>query len=212
MKIVVFGANGGSGKRLVEVALAAGHDVVAAVRSPDKVAARENLRAVKSDVLDRASVVAAVEGADAVLSTIGPTDNKNPGTLLSEGTKNMVDACEQHRVDRFVWESGLMADLDRKGLGLGARAGVALVGFIYKKMRDDKILAESTIRASSIPHWVIVRPPILDDSPAKGDYIHGVEAPIQPAKALPHADVAAFMLRCATEDEFGKTIQRVGRR
>ena len=82
MKVVVFGANGGSGKRLVEAALAAGHDVVAAVRRPDKVAAKDELRAVKTDVLDRASVIAAIEGADAVLSTFGPADNKNPGTLM----------------------------------------------------------------------------------------------------------------------------------
>src|SRR3954468_7883292 len=101
MKVVVFGANGGSGKRLVDVALAAGHEVVAAVRSPDKVASKEKLRAVKADVLDRASVLAAVEGADAVLSTIGPTDNKNPGTLLSEGTKNMVAACEEKKIARL---------------------------------------------------------------------------------------------------------------
>jgi nucleoside-diphosphate-sugar epimerase len=212
VKIVIFGANGGSGKRLVDVALAAGHDVVAAVRSPDKVAAKEKLRAVKADVLDRASVMAAVEGADAVLSTIGPTDNKNPGTLLSEGTKNMVAACEEKKVARFVWESGLMVDMERKGLALGPRIGIAIYGFIYGKMRADKMIAEASIQSSSIPHWVIVRPPMLDDSPARGDYIHGVEARIHPGHALSHADVAAFMLRCATDDEFGKTIQRVGHR
>ncbi len=209
MKVVVFGANGGSGKRVVDVALAAGHEVIAAVRSPDKVAAKDKLHAVKADVLERASVVAALEGADAVISTFGPADNKNPGTLLSEGVANIVAACEERGVQRFVFESGLMVG-DRDGLSLVSRIGVAVFGWLNSKMRADKERAESTIRASKLSHWVIVRPPSLDDSPAKGGYIFGERAAVNATKAMSHADVAAFLLRCATEDEFAKATQRVG--
>jgi len=93
MKVVIFGANGGTGQALLGHALKQKHDVVAAVRNPDKIAAsvvKAGVRAVKADVLDRASVAAAIRGADAVLSAFGPADNKNPGTLMSEGVTNLV--------------------------------------------------------------------------------------------------------------------------
>ncbi|HEY2367620.1 MAG TPA: NAD(P)H-binding protein [Polyangiaceae bacterium] len=211
MKLVVFGANGGSGKRVVESALAGGHDVVAAVRSPEKVAAKDKLRAVKADVLDRASVIAALDGADAVVSTFGPADNKNPGTLMSDGIANLVAACEERGVQRFVFESGLMVG-ERDGLSLVSRIGVAVYGWMNSKLRADKERAEGTIRASKLSEWVIVRPPSLDDSPAKGDYVFGERAAVSAAKTMSHADVAAFLLRCATEAEFAKTTQRVGHR
>jgi putative NADH-flavin reductase len=85
MKIAVFGATGGTGKRLVELALEKGHDVVAAARKPDAIQTKhDKLAVVKADVLDRASLVAAIEGVDAVISTFGPADNKNPGTLTTD--------------------------------------------------------------------------------------------------------------------------------
>jgi len=76
----------------------------------------------------------------------------------------------------------------------------------------DKELAEAAIRGSTIARWVIVRPPALEHAPARGDFIHGERAAVNAAKKMAHADVATFMLRCATEDEFARTIQRVGHR
>jgi len=214
MKVVIFGANGGTGQALLGHALKQKHDVVAAVRNPDKIAAnvvKAGVRAVKADVLDRASVAAAIRGADAVLSAFGPADNKNPGTLMSEGVTNLVAACTETGVSRFVFESGLMVG-DRDGLSLVSRIGVAVYGWLNSKLRADKELAEAAIRGSTIAHWVIVRPPALEHAPARGDFIHGERAAVNAAKKMAHADVATFMLRCATEDEFARTIQRVGHR
>jgi putative NADH-flavin reductase len=209
MKLVVFGATGGTGRRIVERGLADGHDVVAVARKPEAITqTHDRLRVVKGDVLDPASVAAAIAGAGAVLSSIGPASNKQPGTLISEGAKHMVAACEQAGIKRFVFESGLMVG-DGTGLGAFSRIGVAIYRRIYKALYLDKRIAEATITASSLD-WVIVRPPALDDSPARGDFKHGVDAPISGAKKMSHADVAAFMITCATDASLAKTIQTVG--
>ena len=72
MKIVVFGATGGTGERIVERALAEGHEVVAVARKPEAFTTRHSrLKVVKGDVLDPASVATAIVGADAVLSSVG---------------------------------------------------------------------------------------------------------------------------------------------
>src|SRR5438105_10420169 len=108
MKLVVFGATGGTGKQIVARGLELGHDVTAVARKPEAVATRhDHLRVVRGDVLDAGSVAAAVAGADAVLSAIGPVNNKQPGTLISDAIKHMVTACEQAGVRRLVFESGL---------------------------------------------------------------------------------------------------------
>jgi hypothetical protein len=99
---------------------------------------------------------------------------------------------------------------DGTGLGLFSRIGVKMYGGIYHKLRADKRVAETEIKASSLD-WIIVRPPALSDGPALGDYKHGVDAAVSGAKKLPHADVAAFMLRCATDDTLVKTVQAIGR-
>jgi putative NADH-flavin reductase len=72
MKLVIFGATGGTGRALVEQALAQGHDVTALVRNPAKMITRnEKLKVVKGNVTDCHSVGAAVAGQDAVFSALG---------------------------------------------------------------------------------------------------------------------------------------------
>jgi putative NADH-flavin reductase len=72
MKILVFGATGGSGRHIVEQALAQGHIVTAFVRDPARIQlVHENLRVVRGDISRYDSVEAAVAGQEAVLSALG---------------------------------------------------------------------------------------------------------------------------------------------
>jgi len=209
MKLVVFGATGGTGKQVVERALAAGHEVVAVARKPAAIATKHaRLNVVAGDVLDRASLEAAIAGADAVVSAFGPANNKEPGTLMSEGVKNLVAACEATGVKRLVFESGLMVG-DGSGLSLFGRTGVAVYRWLYRKLTADKRLAEASLTASKLD-YAIVRPPTLVDAPARGTYVFGVDRRLDPTKALPHGDVAELLVRAASEPEFARTVQQVG--
>jgi len=209
MKLVVFGATGGTGRCILDVALAAGHDVLALARKPEAIALRDNLSIQKGDVLDAGDVASAVQGADAVLSAFGPASNKNPGTLMSQGVANIVAGCTQHGVKRFVYESGLMCS-DGSELGFVSRIGVKIFGSLYSALRTDKLKAEATITASALD-YVIVRPPALSHGPARGTYTHGAGAKVDAAAKLPHADVADFMVKCVTDPAVARTIQNIGR-
>ena len=71
MKIVVFGVTGGTGRAVVEGALARGIIVTAVARKPDAFPLRHALLTVtKGDVMDAGSLTEPVRGADAVLSAI----------------------------------------------------------------------------------------------------------------------------------------------
>ena len=72
MKLLIFGATGGTGRALVEQALAQGHSVTAFARDPAKVrTTHQNLTVSQGNMLDPSSVEAAVQGQDAVLSALG---------------------------------------------------------------------------------------------------------------------------------------------
>lgn len=73
MDVVVLGASGTIGKAIVQEALKRKHEVTAAVRNPASVTlAHERLHIVTVDVLDSASVAAAVSGHEEVISAYGP--------------------------------------------------------------------------------------------------------------------------------------------
>ena len=72
MKIVIFGATGGTGRKLVEQALQQGHMVTAFARDPGKIkVSHQNLSVAKGNVLDADSVKSALQGQDAALSALG---------------------------------------------------------------------------------------------------------------------------------------------
>jgi putative NADH-flavin reductase len=72
VRLTIFGATGGTGKRLLERAIAEGHEVTAFVRNPSRMKARhEQLDVVVGDVFDPAAVEGVVAGKEAVISVLG---------------------------------------------------------------------------------------------------------------------------------------------
>lgn len=73
MQIALFGAGGMIGSRIAKEALDRGHSVTAVSRDPAKLTlAHPEFHKALGDVLDPASITAAVLGHDAVISAFGP--------------------------------------------------------------------------------------------------------------------------------------------
>ncbi len=73
MRITIFGATGETGKQLVRRALEAGDQVVAYVRNPSKLEQKhERLTVIHGELTDQEGIERAVNGADAVISVLGP--------------------------------------------------------------------------------------------------------------------------------------------
>ena len=72
MRIVIFGANGPTGRLLTRLSLTAGYDTIAVTRQPGVFPVQDpRLRVAGADVLDADAVDGVVEGSDAVLSALG---------------------------------------------------------------------------------------------------------------------------------------------
>lgn len=78
MNILIIGASGMIGSRLVAEALSRGHQVIAAVRNPDRVAARPGLTALRLEVTDVPALSAAAASADVVIAAASPRSTGNP--------------------------------------------------------------------------------------------------------------------------------------
>ncbi|ULL18386.1 NAD-dependent epimerase/dehydratase family protein [Paenibacillus sp. H1-7] len=102
MKLVIFGATGGTGRQVAVQALEKGHKVTAVVRKPEALDLRhDNLEVIQGDVLHPPSIREAISGKDAVLSALGVT-HRNPTTVYSAGTANVMEAMRTAGVQRLV--------------------------------------------------------------------------------------------------------------
>lgn len=102
MKLLVVGATGGLGRVAVAAAVQRGHEVTALVRDPAASHLPESVLQVRGDVLDPASLSAAVARRDGVLCALGTPSPRKAGTLLADGTRNLVEQMTAANVPRLV--------------------------------------------------------------------------------------------------------------
>lgn len=205
MKVLVIGATGGTGSQILQSALGAGHDVTALARSPSKIQRKDkNLRVIAGDVLDSALVVKAMQGQEGVLSGLGPSKGSRPGTLISRGTQNILEAMKNSGTQRLVFESGLMVG-DGSGMNAAKRLILASFRTLNKTLYNDKVLAEKLIMESQAD-WIIVRPPMLKHIPARNKYVVGENLNVDLLAGVSHADVADFMVKALLDGTYLRTV------
>lgn len=201
MNVLVFGASGRTGRELVQQALAQGHIVTAFVRDPAKLAIEHaNLRVVRGDVIDYASVERAVAGQDAVLSALGASTPLRRDPALVDGVRNIVRAMSHAGVRRLIYMSFLGVRDGRHQLGFLGR--YVLTPLVLHNPTTDHEAKEGLIKQSRLD-WTIVRPPKLTNGPRTRAYRSGEG--IEAASVLPtisRADVADFMLSQLTDDTY----------
>ena len=203
MKIIIFGAAGGTGKALTEQALEQGYLVTGFDRHPEALTLEHpNLTMIKGDIFDPVAVEAAITGQDIVFCVLGV----KPGVTIpvcSVGTKNIITAMQKQAVSRFIVQSAFaVAALD--GEWREVPRIVPLVSPLFAKVRAmfmDHVRQEESVHQSNLD-WVIVRPSRLTDTPRTGKYKVGDPLFIGPNAHIARADVADFMLKQVNSDTY----------
>ncbi|WP_214316565.1 NAD(P)-dependent oxidoreductase [Nonomuraea sediminis] len=211
MKLTVFAATGRVGRHILEQALAAGHDVTAVVRDPGRLPATR-ARVVVADLADAtsASLLPAVQGADAVLSALGPPRNSEAGTTWV-GTRAIVQAMRTAGVRRLVAVSAApVATMPGPGLPAAApdpgdgvilgRVMYPLLKLFLRRTYTDLARMENVLRGSGLD-WTSVRPVQLTDKPMTGSYRTEVGRNVPRGRYISRADVAHCMLRALERPE-----------
>ena len=154
--ILVVGATGELGGRVVQLVLEHGHEVRALVRPGTNAATlrQQGVQIVRGDLTDRGSLIAACEAIDVVIVTAtAMTARRGAGRrrptiddVDNLGLRALIEAAERAGVQRFVYVSS--AGLD------------AALGTPYERA---KLSTERRLRASSMS-TVIVRPDAFQET------------------------------------------------
>ena len=210
MKIIVFGATGGTGKLIVSQALAKGHSVTAFVRNPEGLTADPHLRIIQGDLFDLATVVDAVRGHRAVLSALGAR-SRQKADILANALPIMLEAMRQEYVTRLVvlGASGVQRDHGKYQNALTNMAIWVAKKTVLKHPFVDQAALERLLAASDVD-YTIVRAPRLLDGPFTGTYRVLPDALPPGALSISRADVADFMLQQLTDPRFHRQGPYIG--
>ena len=193
MKLVVFGATGGTGLQIVEQALAAGNSVTAFVRSPEKLRLEHPALVVaQGDVQAAPAVAQAIAGQDAVISALGPSRPPTPG-MMASAAANIVAGMQTHGVRRllFTTGAGVRDPLDRPKLS--DRLVKTLLTLLAGEVLRDSEAGVNVIRAADLD-WTIVRFPRLTGGPRTDRFRAGFLGKGS-GMQISRADGAAFILQ-----------------
>ena len=103
MKVVLFGASGMIGSRVLQELVDRGHDVTAVVRNPEKITAA-GVRALEGDVMDESTVASTIKAADAVISAYAPPQGHEEAIV--KATRSLVAGMKQAGVKRLIFVGG----------------------------------------------------------------------------------------------------------
>ncbi|MEQ8434296.1 MAG: SDR family oxidoreductase [Oceanicaulis sp.] len=195
MKVLVAGAHGAVGSKLVSALQARGHDVTAGVRKENQFAELTALGAtpVMLDLSRPEQFDAALSGADAVVFAAG-SGGEAVEDVDRDGAIHLADHARDSGTARFVMLSSIYADRPDEG-------PEKLQPYLRAKKAADEHLAKSDL------DWTIVRPGGLTDEDPTGRIQTGTH--FEGAKAvISRADVAdTLAATLETPGSIGKTFE-----
>jgi len=152
MKVVLFGATGKSGTRLLNELVSRGHEVTAVARDTSKLSATSNVKVKQDDLSDARRTAEVIRGADAVISAYAPPAERTDD--LIGVTQRQVEAVRRAGVDRLLVVGGAG--------GLEVAPGVSLIdsGHLpapYLPIATSHVKALDVLRNSDV-NWTYVAP------------------------------------------------------
>ncbi len=208
MQIVIFGANGRTGRLMTRLALERGHHAVVVTRRPPEFPFTDRrLTVAGADVRDPSSLIDVVRGADAVLSSLGVPFSLRRIDTYSVGVANIIEAMRDAGVRRLavVSSTGAYPYPNRIDPPAALRfVEPVITRTIGKSTYDDQRRMEDIVRDSGLDA-TIVRPSGLFDLPQPTNYVAGEVDPVGGYTA--RIDLADYLVALAGDNSTaGKTV------
>jgi len=199
MKILILGANGRTGRRIVDECIKRNHEVHALVRMADSLAPANGLRIFEGSCLDYKTLDRALTGTQAVVCTLNISRQsdfpwarlKAPKTLISDTIAMLIPLMHAHGISRIITVSAS---------GVGDSEG-QLPGWFRWLIRNSNIMygyedhaRQEKILSNSDLEWTILRPVGLTNS-EKNASVHLCRAAEKPSSMMiPRQAVASFIV------------------
>ncbi|WP_017539182.1 MULTISPECIES: NAD(P)-dependent oxidoreductase [Nocardiopsis] len=207
MHLAVFGATGGTGRRITDQALEAGHTVTAVVRDPARLPLEHpRLTTATMTAFTAEALAPVLAGADAALSGLAAT--VRGGSPATTWARSALGAMEQVGERRIVAVSAVPVGPAAPGDALHHRLLLRpALRRVFADAYRDLAAMEEVLRGGTAP-WTVVRPPRLTDGPKTAHYRTAVGTSPPAALTLSRADTAHAVL--AALESPGTERQAVG--
>lgn len=159
MKVLVFGANGKTGRLVVDRAIAAGHEVTVLVRQMS-LSFPASVRVIVGDALKVMDIRRAMDSQEAVVECIGGNAPWLTQTLERDIMQNIVASMEESGARVLLVISAMGVAESKKHSSWWYR--LLVLPTFLRGIIADKTAMETIVRGSQT-EWVIARPPILTD-------------------------------------------------
>jgi putative NADH-flavin reductase len=205
MKITVIGANGRSGRKIVEEALSKSWTVTAFLRNRSKLPIEHpNLSFVEGDVYDTEKISQAIAGAEAVVSALGQSDISGEVNLMSDGMKNILPAMQHHGVTRVIAIGGMGV--------LQANESIYIKDLpdfpaIYKNVSEGHFKVYELLKQADVD-WTFLCCPYIPDGEKTGVYEVRKDYMPPGKQQIFTGDIAHFVINELEQNNFLRT--RVG--
>jgi uncharacterized protein YbjT (DUF2867 family) len=197
MKLLVLGASGATGSWLTRLSAQAGHEVTALIRAGSSFDAPANVRVLRGDVLDSATLASALGGQDAVASCLGirrggkvPWSRLlSPSDFMTRVAGALGSAMTRAGIRRVVAISagGVAESITQCSTPIRWMIAAGSIGTAYRDLAE----MERQLSASRLD-WLAVRPVTLMNGPPTG--LAGRVDRYGLFSIVRRADVAAWML------------------
>jgi len=200
MKVIIFGATGMVGKELVKQALFNGNEVKAFGRNvfTEQLPNDDRLELLQGALFDEGQVYKAIQGCDAVLSSLGGTNDGTDKTR-SLGMKNIVLQMEKAGVKRIIGVGGIgILNADENTLMMD------MEGFApeYAAVSQEHLKAYHFLQESGLD-WTFVCPPIIAKAEPTGVFTTAADyLPPKNKFQITSGDLALFMLKELEQNEY----------
>lgn len=203
MQVALIGATGFVGAAVLKELLQRGHNVVALVRDPAKLAAQSHLKVVQADVLDAAQVQSAVAGSDAVLSAYNAGwTNPNIYDDFMRGSRAILQGVKAAGVKRYLVVGGAgslyvngQQLVDAPDFPAAIKPGASAARDMYTELQKESTL-----------DWTLLSPAVgfhggsaAQSKGRTGQYRTGQDAPLMQADGQP-GDISVQDLAVALVD------------
>ncbi|KAK5869153.1 hypothetical protein PBY51_010106 [Eleginops maclovinus] len=193
--VAVFGATGMTGLATLPQAVSAGYNVTVLTRDPSRLPADHKAsRVVVGDVLNKDDVMKTLEGQDAVIIILGTRNSLSSTTMMSEGTKNIVEAMKARGICKVVACMSAFLLWDR------SKVPPRMV-----PVTEDHERMHTVLKSSGLEYVAVMPPHIADELPLTESYM--TQENMLKGRVISKHDLGHFFVKCLSTSEWdGKAV------
>jgi len=197
MKLLVIGASGRTGRRVVEEAVSRGHPVTAFVRVAPKDRFPPEARGVIGNPMRIGDLVSHLADQDVIVSCLGQRSAAD-AHVLRDSAAVVLGAMGRSTVRRYIVVSQGLLFESRNPL-------ISLLRVLLARHLTDSAAMERRLVQSEVP-WNIVRPPRLTEGRQSTGYRAAINARPTGAWSMGRANLAAFLVDEAESGTYQRQI------